>query len=77
MRSSIFFYIEINGAIHHIAITSLDDRFDHADLFNNMASSSRLNRRRQCIKLLHRPVKQVGVFLHQFHRFQLFQHGFF
>ena len=42
-----------------------------------MAGSSRFNTWLYTIKLQHCPMKKVGVLLHQFHWFKLFQYCFF
>ena len=77
MRSSIFFYIKIYGAINFVCITGNNNFLNHVYLLHNMAGSSRFNAWFYTIKLQHRPMKKVGIFLHQFHRFQFFQLCFF
>ena len=65
----VFFYIKINRTIGLVCITICYNFFNHHNLLHNMASCSWLNTRLHVIKFSHRPMKKIGVFLHQLHGF--------
>src|ERR1700761_2624718 len=71
----IFLDVEVYRAVDLIGISGLYNRLDHPDLLNNMTRSRRLDAGIQIVELMHRPMKEIGIFLNQLHRFQLFQYG--
>ena len=70
----IFLHVEIDRSVNDIGISVCNDPLDHHDLLHNMAGRRRFDARFQIVELMHRPMKHIGVLLHQFHRFELFQH---
>ena len=72
----IFLYVHINGAIGDISVTFIENLLHKGDLFDDMARSMRLNRRRQHVQRRHITMVAVCIILHHLHRLELLETGF-
>src|SRR5690606_10733342 len=73
MIAAVFLDIEVNGTIHFISESLVDNDFDHLDLFRNMACSSRLNGRRKGVEHPENLMESERISLNNFHRLHLLQ----
>ena len=71
---SVFFHIEVYGAIHFISITFVHDFLNHFNLLHNMSGGCWFDAWFKGIEFSHGPMKEVGIFLDQFHGLQFFDH---
>ncbi len=77
MLPAVFFYIEVDTTAYLIGISRIEYLFNHFDLLQDVAGGSGFNAGRKGIKKCQYFMKAEGIFLHDLHRLELLQFGFF
>ncbi len=74
---AVFFYIKIYRAVGDVGVSGVEDFLDKFNLLNNVTASVGLDGRGENVEELHDVVVAGEVALHDFHRLELFEAGFF